>query len=89
MYFAYISTHVISVLAGTWKVQDIFTILPLITTMITISHTFQYKIVLKIFNMSAHLSQKIRQWPMDLREPEHCVFTCVFTCVAYTHVSHM
>ncbi len=43
------------------------------TKMITISYTFQYKIVLTIFKFSGHLSKKIRQWPMAWREKEHCV----------------
>ncbi len=35
------------------------------------SHTFQFKISLKIFKMSYHLSKKGRQWPMTWREQEH------------------
>ncbi len=40
--------------------------------MITISHTFQYKIVLKIFKSSNHLSKQSDNMPMAWREPEHC-----------------
>ncbi len=52
-----------SVLAGTQKVQDIFWILPI--TIKTISHTFQYNFVLKIINISGHLSKKSDNglWP--------------------------
>ncbi len=64
------------VLAGHQKVQDIFLVLWLTITMIIISHTFLYKIVLKIFKVSGHLSKKIGQWPMTWREQEQC-HTCL------------
>ncbi len=55
-------------------------------TMIAISNTFQYKIVLKIFKVQA-ICEKFRQWPMAWREQEQCwIYICFQITTIIAHV---